>query len=101
MPDQSLESVFDVPDALGLDDATLLEALSFQGGSDYTGAAEILLRASVSALLNSAHPGVDYPQTTNEVIANVNLALARSDRNIMLKLATKLDKYNNLGCPLN
>jgi len=29
-PSQTLESAFDVPDAFGLDDATLLEALSLQ-----------------------------------------------------------------------
>lgn len=84
-----------------MDDATLLEALSFQGGSDHAGAAEILLRAAVAALLNSAHPDVKYPRTTDEVIADVNAALASSDRGIVLKLAKALDKYNNLGCPLN
>jgi hypothetical protein len=93
--------VFDVPDTLGYDNVTLLEALSFQGGSDLNGAAEILLRAGVSALLNSAQPNVDYPVTTAEVINSVNAALASGDRDTMLDLAGKLDKYNNLGCPLN
>jgi hypothetical protein len=100
-PDQSLGSVFNVPDALGLDDATLLEALSFQGGSDNTGASEILLRAAVSALLNSAHPDVSYPSTTDKVIADVNAALVSGERSVLLNLAKELDKDNNLGCPLN
>jgi hypothetical protein len=100
-PDQSLDSVFDMPDVFGLDDATLLEALSFQGGSNYTGAAKTLLRASVSALLNSAHPEVAYPRTTSEVVSDVNAALASGDRSIMLTLAAELDKDNNLGCPLD
>jgi hypothetical protein len=97
---QTLESVFDVPDALGLDNATLLEALSFQGGSGNVGAARILLRAAVAALLNAASPDVDFTLTTAEVIAQVNTALASQDRATMLALATDLDAANNLGCPL-
>ena len=80
---------------------TLLQALSFKGGSGTLGAAQTLLRAAVAALLNSAHPDVDYPRTTAEVIADVNAALASQDRSTMLNLATALDADNNLGCPLN
>jgi hypothetical protein len=93
--------VFDVPNSFGLDNVTLLRALSFQGGSTNTAAARILLRAAVAALLNSASPGIDYPLTTAEVIAQVNAALASNNRNTMLTLASRLDSYNNLGCPLN
>lgn len=100
-PAQTLESVFDVPDSYGLDNYTLLEALSFGGGSGTTAAARILLRAGVAALLNSAHPDVDYPSTTAEVIADVNTALASGSRSTMLALATSLDADNNLGCTLN
>jgi uncharacterized repeat protein (TIGR01451 family) len=99
-PNQTLESVFDVPDALGLDDATLLTALSFSGGGDTAGAARVLLRAAVAALLNSASPDVDYPLTTAQVIAAVNAALASGDRSTMLALAAQLDAFNNLGCPI-
>jgi hypothetical protein len=100
-PDQTLESVFDVPDSFGLDTNTLLQALNFGGGSGATGSARILLRAAVASLLNSAHPDVDYPRTTAEVITDVNAALASNDRNTMLALASELDDDNNLGCPLN
>jgi len=100
-PDQTLESVFDVPDSFGLDNVTLLQALSFNGGSGTSGAVRILLRAAVAALLNSAHPDVDYPRTTADVIAAVNAALASNNRSTMLSLATALDADNNLGCPLN
>ena len=100
-PNQTLESVFDVPNSFGLDNATLRQALGFKGGSGTLGAAQILLRAAVAALLNSAHPDVDYPRTTAEVIADVNAALASQDRSTMLSLATALDADNNLGCPLN
>ncbi|MGQ0521151.1 MAG: DUF7507 domain-containing protein [Actinomycetota bacterium] len=94
--DTTLEDVFDVPDALGLDDVTLLEALSLKGGSGTKGAAQTLLRAAVAALLNAAHPNIDYPRTTGEVIADVNEALT-GDRAAMLALASELDADNNLG----
>jgi hypothetical protein len=100
-PNQTLESVFDVPDAFGLDNNTLLQALSYQGGSDLTGAAKILLRAAVAALLNAADPNIDYPLTTSQVIAQVNAALASGSRSTMLALASTLDANNNLGCPIN
>jgi hypothetical protein len=90
-----------VPNSFGLDNRTLRQALSFQGGSSNTAAARILLRAAVAALLNSAHPDVDYPRTTAEVIADVNAALASNSRSTMLALAAELDADNNLGCPLN
>ena len=93
--------MFNVPNSFGLDNVTLRQALSFNGGSTNTAAARILLRAAVSALLNSASPDVDYPLTTNQVIAQVNAALATKDRSTMLALAAQLDAYNNLGCPLN
>ena len=98
---QTLESVFDVPDSLALDDRTLLEALNFRGGSTIQGAAEILLRASVAAVLNAAHPDVNYPFTVAEVIADVNAALATLDRATILALAAELDAANNAGCPLS
>jgi hypothetical protein len=76
-------------------------ALSYQGGSGTRGAAQILLRAAVAALLNAASPNVDYPLTTAEVISQVNAALASNNRNTMLAFASRLDSYNNLGCPLH
>lgn len=96
-----LESVFDVPDAFRLDNTTLLKALSLEGGSGTVGAARTLLRTAVAALLNSAHPDVDYPRTTAQVIAAVNSALAGGNRATMLNVATALDADNTLGCPLS
>jgi hypothetical protein len=100
-PGQTLESVFDVPDAFGLDSSTLLAALSFRGGSTVAEAAQILLRASVAAVLNAASPTVDYPLSVADVVAQVNAALASGDRDTILALATRLDGLNNLGCPLD
>lgn len=90
-----------MPNSFGLDNRTLRQALSFQGGSSTTAAARILLRAAVAALLNSAQPDIDYPRTTAEVIADVNAALSSNNRSTMLTLASELDADNNLGCPLN
>jgi hypothetical protein len=100
-PNQTLESVFDVPDALGLDNVTLLEALDFQGGPTIQAAARILLRQAVAALLNAASADVDFPLSVAEVIARVNAALASGDRSTILALAAELDRLNNLGCPLD
>jgi hypothetical protein len=100
-PDQTLESVFDVPDAFGLDNVTLLAALDFEGGPTTADAAEVLLRQAVAALLNAASPDVDYPLTEAEIIAQVNAALATGDRDTILALAEELDTFNNLFCPLD
>ena len=90
-----------MPDAFGLDNATLLAALSFEGGPTITDASEVLLRQAVAALLNAAHPDVDYALTTDEIIARVNAALASNNRGTILALAAELDRLNNQGCPLN
>ena len=93
---QSLVSVFGANALAG----SLLDGLGFGGGSGVVGAKRILLRAAVSALLNSASPGVDYTRTTAQVIASVTTALGGT-REAMLALASALDADNNLGCPLN
>lgn len=97
---QRTDSVFDVPFS-SLASRSLLQSLQGGGGSGLSGAAEILLRAAVAALLNASNPSVDYPRTTAQVIASVNTALASNNRNVMLRLAEELDRDNNLGCPLN
>jgi hypothetical protein len=98
MPGQTLGSVFtEVPDALA--GVTLLDALSFEGGPTLTDAQEILLRQAVAALLNAAHPDVDFSLTTSEVIAAVNAVLG-SDRETILALAEELAAANEAGCPL-
>ena len=100
-PQQTLESVFDVPDSFGLDDKTLIEGLKLKGGKDVDGAAEILLRAAVASLLNAENSDVGYTMSTAEVISSVNTALASNDRETMLALKDQLDFDNNLGCPLD
>ena len=84
----------------GLGNDSLWYALGYGGGPGGQGAAEILLRAAVAALLNASHPGVAYPRTEASVISDVNTALLQN-RDAMLALAAQLDADNNLGCPLN
>jgi hypothetical protein len=87
---------------------TLLEALSFKGGPGPKGAAEILLRAGVAALLNadltdwlmdSGQLGgfLPYPYDIGQVVAMVNAALQSGDAATMLEVATDLDDTNNGG----
>lgn len=101
-PDQTTGSVFSGASAFpSLASQSLLQSLQGGGGSGTLGGARILLRAAVAALLNAAHPDMDYPRTTAEILADVNAALTSNNRNTMLALASALDSDNNLGCPLN
>jgi hypothetical protein len=72
--------------------------LDFQGGSGVCGAARILLRAAVAALLNASSLEVNYPLSEPEVIGLVNGALATCSRDTIIELAGELDRANNLGC---
>jgi hypothetical protein len=101
-PSQKVQTVFNKVSLYPtLANATLLQALAFQGGDDLAGAAEILLRAATAGLLNTAHPGIDYPRSTADLISDVNAALASMNRDTIISLASAIDKDNNLGCPLN
>jgi hypothetical protein len=100
-PSQTLASVFSaISGSSSLADSTLLQALSFPGGNGDLGAARILLRAAVAALLNAAHPDADYPRTVAELIADFDAALASKKRSEMIDLAAELDAANSLGCGL-
>ena len=100
-PNQTLESVFDIPDGYGLDGVTLLQALSLTGGPGAQGAAQLLAHHAVAALLNASSSGVSYPRTPEQVVADANTAFASGSRSAMLTLKTSLDDDNQLGCPLN
>jgi hypothetical protein len=98
---QTTGSVFSAASAFPtLASRTLLQSLQGGGGSGTLGSARTLLRAAVAALLNAAHPNLDYPLSTADVIAAVNAALASNNRATMLTLATALDNNNQLGCNL-
>jgi len=95
-PSARIDSVFTIPSALSsLSDDSLLDALGYKGGPNDIGAARILLRSAVAALLNAAHPDINYPLTITEIINDVNDALTQG-RTAMLDLKDVLDGYNNL-----
>jgi hypothetical protein len=97
-PTQKLSDVFSFPSSLSsLGNSTLLQALSFKGGSSLSGAAQILLRAAVASLLNSASSFVDFPLSTATVISDTNTALASNNRGTILDQAAEFDELNNLG----
>ena len=54
------------------------------------------MRAGVAALLNEAHPSVDYPLIA--VAIAVDIALGSQDQSTILALAATLETNNNLGC---
>lgn len=97
-PSDTLGSIFTLPASLsGLGSFTLAEALDFGGGPALVDKAKILFVQAVAALLNAAHPNIDYPLTVAEVIADVNAALATEDPVVIEALKDLLDGYNNLG----
>ena len=87
-------------------DHLLRKALRYRGGRGLAGAERILMRAASAAWLNAAHEGLGYPYRRFNpdylgIVESVNDAIDSDDRGTMLRLARKLDRANNLGCPLN
>lgn len=99
---QTLRNTFVESSRYGaLGNATILAALRFQeGGAGALGAAKTLLRAAAAALLNAAHPQLEYPHTRTQVITAVDSALRGGDAGAMLELAAGLDEANRARCPL-
>ena len=96
---QTLGSVFTIPASLSsFGGVKLLDALDEGRGPGVAGAARVLFRAAVAALLNAASSFVDYPLTTAQVIGQVNAALVSNSNNrraTIEALATDLEKRNN------
>jgi hypothetical protein len=98
-PDDTLGSVFDIPGEFSsIAGDSLHEALSYGGGPSDLDAAKNLLHHAVAALLNSTHPGIDYPLDEADIISDVNDALDSSDRSTMLGLK---DSFGEEGCPID
>jgi uncharacterized repeat protein (TIGR01451 family) len=106
-PTMFIQNVFSVPSGLlssGILDLnkngtkdSLMQGLAYQGGSGITGAAQILFRAAIAALLNEAYYGADYPAevSPSALITNVNTVLATNNRAQYLALASYYDFWNN------
>ncbi|MCI0498372.1 MAG: hypothetical protein L0Y36_01645 [Planctomycetales bacterium] len=103
-----LNQVFSFPASpaglVALGNKTLLEALSFEGGTTKIQKMQILLRHSVAAVLNACNGDVDYPDDVAGVVGAVNGILANwstaTGRDI-LTLKNQFQDWNELGCPIN
>lgn len=73
-------------------DLSLIQVLGLGGGGVVP-----LARQSVAALLNAAHPGIQYPLTEAQVISMFQDAF---DSGVFEPTALELEELNNLGCPL-
>lgn len=100
-PSQTIASVFSGAATYNLGNYTLLQGLSFGGGSSVAEAAQNLLRAAIAGVLNAAHADVDYAMSAADIVSGVNAALASGDRGTILGLAGTIDTNNNKGCELN
>ena len=80
---------------------TLAAALALQGGSDACGKAEILLRAAAGSFLNASSSCVQFNLNAATVVSETNTALASCDGATIVAEGTRLDGFNNLGCPIN
>jgi hypothetical protein len=77
-------------------DATTFEdALNAGGGGQFA-----LMRHAAAAYLNAAHPDINYPLSTTEVVDMVNAALLAGGNEIE-DLKDLLDFYNNSGCSID
>jgi hypothetical protein len=80
---------------------TLVRALSLRGGNSLCKKAEILLRIGTGAYLNAQSNCVNYALTPAQVVARVNAALATCNGSAFTTEASRLDSFNNAGCPLD
>jgi len=72
-----------------------MEALAAQGGvNEAKGVYDALARHAVAALLNAAHPEVNYPMTQAEIINAVQNAITSGGAE---SLKNTLEGYNQLG----
>lgn len=114
-PGTPLVSVFQELEGFdGLDEDNLLDAVSYKGGKGDEGAARILLRAAVAALLNasfheeqnSPDVGSDgelllpdgrvlFPHSSEVIMGLVNGLLFAPNRSAMLMVAEELDAVND------
>jgi hypothetical protein len=99
-PDQTLGSVFTFPNAADpLAGATLLEALSFNGGPTLADKEALFLHHAVAGLLN-ASAGLDYQLSVNGVKKTGNRLLAKNRARAYERVKDEFDAANNAGCPL-
>lgn len=89
-PGQRVRSVFTTAPT-AIKKLTLRRGLRLRGGR-----AKALTRQAIAALLNAAHPSVDYPLTKSDVIDMVNNAFASGNARTIKSLKNTLDDFNDL-----
>ena len=99
-PDDRVSSVFRSTRGTAEGSRSLIEALPIEGDSTLSGAIRILIRHAVAAVLNAAHPDVDYALSVDDVVRLVNEAVESGSRERILSLKDRLDRHNNSGCRL-
>jgi hypothetical protein len=100
VPGQLIKDVFSESFRYGqIGNATLRGALRFQGGGGLLGAAKLLVREGVAALLNATDRSLEYPYTRSQVIVLVDEALISGDSTRMDELSALLREANGAGCP--
>jgi len=112
-PNQTVGSVFTMwpwhSDYDFLKGLTLMEALQKKGSGAWLApgikykphqkAARILLRQAVAALLNAAHPSIDY-YTPEEVINYTDTRLHYTNATSIEEQKNEFRRYNELGSPI-
>jgi hypothetical protein len=93
-PDDSYEAIFGVNVAPG--DVSLLEALNSNGGG-----IKALMRHSAAALLNAAHPNINFAYSVNQVISLTQAAINSGNANQIEQLKNEFDYQNNKGADLS
>ena len=91
-PDDSYNAIFGVSVA---GNPTLLQALNAGGG-----ALNALLRHSTAALLNAAHPNVEYAYTVAQVISLTQAAILSGDAGQIESTKNLFETQNELGADL-
>jgi hypothetical protein len=90
-PSDDFNTVFGV--SATFNPRTLEVAVALAGGGE-----RALARHAVAALLDAAHPNINYAYTAAEVISGVQNAYSTGD---FETFKSALDFANNAGCPLN
>jgi hypothetical protein len=93
-PGDSFEQIFQRDAYAGM--PSLLGVLELTGGG-----LNALGRQSVAALLNATSSGVDYPFTSQQVIAMFQAAFDSGNAKFIESTKNTLDRANNGGCGLN
>lgn len=81
---------------------TLLQAINdYQGGPTLNNKINLMLKQAAAALLNAAHPDVNYAFTVPQVLAAANSAIASGNQTVISDTQAAFDAANNNGCTLN